>query len=212
MYYSEVGGGSDHHHHGQNQHHHFNVSPSSTVNLGSGHSGHSSTTSLATSASTSSLRRNLSPKSNMTASTTNLSSGGSLKKDQVANLNLLSTTNEAKGEKPEIRQQIPVKLSSKLSVSAGGGKERGTKKLSSVSTTSMRQVKISDPRGRPTVTAGSDQCFCTCRTSIPTFPSNKFQAKAMFATGETVALAEWIIDYTRYLIIYCIIQKHVTLL
>ena len=63
-----------------------------------------------------------------------------------------------------------------------------------------------DPRGRPTVTAGSDHCFCTCRPFVspsvrpyvrPHFSKqNKFQAKTMFATGETVGLAEWIIDDT----------------
>ena len=57
-----------------------------------------------------------------------------------------------------------------------------------------------DPGGRPTVTAGGDHCFCTCRPFVrpsihPHFSKqNKFQAKTMFATGETVGLAEWIID------------------
>ena len=40
-----------------------------------------------------------------------------------------------------------------------------------------------DPLGRPTVTAGSDHCFCTChpfvRPSFPTFQN--IQAKTMFA-------------------------------
>ena len=42
----------------------------------------------------------------------------------------------------------------------------------------------------------NDHCFCTCRPSVrPHFSKqNKFQAKTMFATGETVGLAEWIID------------------
>ena len=35
------------------------------------------------------------------------------------------------------------------------------------------QTTLVDPRGRPTVPAGSDHCFCTCcpyiRTSVPTF-------------------------------------------
>ena len=57
-----------------------------------------------------------------------------------------------------------------------------------------------DPRGQPTVMAGSDHCFCTCRPFVrryvcPHFSKqNKFQVKTMFATGETVSQAEWIID------------------
>lgn len=102
----------------------INVSPAGTVNLGKGN--------------LSSLRK---PSSNLTQSVSNASSSssssGTLKKDSVANLNLLSTTNEAKvGEKPEIRQQIPVKLreqSSKLSVSGGsGGKDKSSKKMSAI--------------------------------------------------------------------------------
>ena len=56
-----------------------------------------------------------------------------------------------------------------------------------------------DPLGQPTVTAGRDHCFCTCRTYVrPTFQNIAIQNKAntMFATGETVSLAEWIIDDT----------------
>ena len=35
------------------------------------------------------------------------------------------------------------------------------------------------------------------RPSVPTYQNkNKFQAKTLFATGETVGLAEWIIDGT----------------
>ena len=60
------------------------------------------------------------------------------------------------------------------------------------------QVRVFDPRGRPTVTAGSDHCFCTCRHFSK---QNKFKAKTMFATGETVGQAEWIIDDT-CLVIY----------
>ena len=41
---------------------------------------------------------------------------------------------------------------------------------------------------------------CVVRTSVTTFQNlakqNKFQAKTMFTTGETVGLAEWIIDDT----------------
>ena len=57
-----------------------------------------------------------------------------------------------------------------------------------------------DPRGRPTVTGGSDHCFCTCRPFVrpsvcpsvrPLFSKqSKYQAKTMFITGETVSLAE----------------------
>ena len=47
--------------------------------------------------------------------------GGSLKKESLANLHLLSATNESRVSQQEIKQQIPVKLSSKLSVSAASG-------------------------------------------------------------------------------------------
>ena len=56
--------------------------------------------------------------------------GGSLKKESLANLHLLSATNEGKLFQQEIKQQIPVKLSSKLSVSAstaGGSKVKKAK-------------------------------------------------------------------------------------
>ena len=61
-----------------------------------------------------------------------------------------------------------------------------------------------DPRGQPTITAGSDHCFHTycpsVRPSVSTFQNlakqNKLQAKTMFTTGEIVGLAEWIIDDT----------------
>ena len=57
---------------------------------------------------------------------------------------------------------------------------------------------VFDPRGRPTFTAIRDHCFCTCGPFVRPHYSkeNKFQAKHMFATGETVGLAEWIIDDT----------------
>ena len=57
-------------------------------------------------------------------------------------------------------------------------------------------VESIDPRGRPTVTAGSDNCFCTCRTSVHTHFSkqNKFQDRTMFATAVTMGMAKWIID------------------
>ena len=61
---------------------------------------------------------------------------------------------------------------------------------------------IFDPRGRPTITADSDQYFRTCcpsvRPSVPTFQNltkqNNFQARIVIAAGGTVGLAEWIID------------------
>ena len=56
-----------------------------------------------------------------------------------------------------------------------------------------------DPRGQPTVTAGSDHCFHTCCPSVrPHFSqsSKTKQQKTMFATGVTVGLDEWIIDDT----------------
>ena len=104
-----------------------NVSPTGTVNLSANSSTRKPSAVLQQAAS-------------MT-STASIASGGSLKKDSVANLNLLSTTNESKQgvEKPEIRQQIPMKLSTKLSVSSTSAlaglnkqdKDR-SKKLSSV--------------------------------------------------------------------------------
>ena len=64
------------------------------------------------------------------------------------------------------------------------------------------QESIFDPRGRPTVMAGSDHYFRTCclyvRPSVPTFQNlakqNKVQAKIVISTGGTVGLAEWIIS------------------
>ena len=56
-----------------------------------------------------------------------------------------------------------------------------------------------DPRGRPTVTAGSDNYFHVCR-SVPTFQNlakqNKFEVRIVIATVVTVGLAEWIIGST----------------
>ena len=64
----------------------------------------------------------------------------------------------------------------------------------------LHKQLCNDPLGRPTVTAGSDHCFCTCRPFVrpsvrPHFSKqNKFKAKTMFTTGETVGLAKWIIN------------------
>ena len=46
-------------------------------------------------------------------------------------------------------------------------------------------------------------CFCTCRPFVrPHFSKqNKFQAKTMFSTSETVGLAEWIIAENTFFII-----------
>ena len=61
---------------------------------------------------------------------------------------------------------------------------------------------IIDPFGQPTVTAGRDHCFCTCpfvRTYVRPHFSNlakQNKAKTMFATCETVSLAEWIFNDT----------------
>ena len=59
--------------------------------------------------------------------------------------------------------------------------------------------------------AGSDQFFAhVVRTSVPTFQNlrkqNKFQKKIMFATGETVSLAEWINDDS-YLFLFCLFSN-----
>ena len=56
-----------------------------------------------------------------------------------------------------------------------------------------------DPLGQHTVTAGKDNCFRTCCPSVrPHFSksSETKKVKTMFAAGETVGLAEWIIDDT----------------
>ena len=55
-----------------------------------------------------------------------------------------------------------------------------------------------DPLGRPTATAGRDHCFCTCRPFVrPSVrPHFSKQNKAITMFGETVDLAEWIIDDT----------------
>ena len=60
------------------------------------------------------------------------------------------------------------------------------------------KFKKIDPLGQPTVTAGRDNCFRTCRPSVPTFQnlSKLTKVQRMFATGKTVGLAEWIIDDT----------------
>ena len=51
-----------------------------------------------------------------------------------------------------------------------------------------------DPLGRPS--HGSDHCFRTSSVRPSPLSQNKFQVKTMFATYETVGLAEWIIDDT----------------
>ena len=65
----------------------------------------------------------------------------------------------------------------------------------------LNHEKLFDPRGRPTVTTGSDHCFRTwcplVRPSVrasPLFKTKQISSETMFATGETVGLAEWIID------------------
>ena len=104
-----------------------NVSPTGTVNL---------------SAPQTSLRKgSLVVQGSSSSQLQSLASGGSLKKDSMANLNLLSTTNEVKQgvEKPEIKQQIPMKLTTKLSSSSSSSSANlsakvgdKSKKLSSV--------------------------------------------------------------------------------
>ena len=68
-----------------------------------------------------------------------------------------------------------------------------------------------DPLGQPTVTAGSDHCFLTCCPSVRHHFSKSSKTKqSMFATGETVGLAEWIISYSAIDIVTCI-QSNITL-
>ena len=65
-----------------------------------------------------------------------------------------------------------------------------------------------DPLSQHSVTAGRDHCFLNChpsfRQSVPTFQNlvKQNKVKTMFATGETVGLAEWIIDDTWHLVSY----------
>ena len=57
-----------------------------------------------------------------------------------------------------------------------------------------------DPLGQPTITAGRDHC-----PSVPTFQNlpKQNKVKTMFAIGETLGLAEWIIDDTCLVVFYC---------
>ena len=81
-------------------------------------------------------------------------SGLSASGSSVSNLNLISTSNEAKvgHEKPEVRQQIPVKLSSKLSVSSHGG---STKDKSKKSVAGLGKVSLKGAKGA---------CIFACNT------------------------------------------------
>ena len=62
-------------------------------------------------------------------------------------------------------------------------------------------ARFVDPRGQPTVTAGSDHYLPTCclsvRPSVPTFQNlakqNNFQLRIMIASDGAVGAAEWII-------------------
>ena len=56
-----------------------------------------------------------------------------------------------------------------------------------------------DPRGRPTVTAGSDHCLCTCYPSVPTFQNHLAKQKQISSVNNVhywrvCGWAEWIID------------------
>ena len=68
-------------------------------------------------------------------------------------------------------------------------------------------TQLFDPRGRPTVSAGNDHCFCTCRPFARSSPL--FKSKRMFTTGETVGLAEWIIDDTCSLFFSKVDSSHI---
>ena len=74
------------------------------------------------------------------------------------------------------------------------------RKLYSCNEKSLKQG-IFDPLGRPQSWPVLIIVFAqVVRPSVPTFQNlakqNKIQAKTMFTTGETVGLAEWIIDNT----------------
>ena len=62
-----------------------------------------------------------------------------------------------------------------------------------------------DPRGQPTVTAGSDHCFRTCCPSDFSKSSKnktKFKWNNIYYWREIVGLAKWIIDDTCLVIFY----------
>ena len=60
------------------------------------------------------------------------------------------------------------------------------------------KIQYFDPLGRPTIPAGSDNYFCTCPSVRPHFANlaKQKQQKIIVTAGETVGLAEWIIDDT----------------
>ena len=62
-----------------------------------------------------------------------------------------------------------------------------------------RLLHLIDPFGQPTITASRDHCFCTHVRPSPLFKSNTTIQKN---NGETVGLAEWIIDDT--CLVFCI--------
>ena len=70
----------------------------------------------------------------------------------------------------------------------------------------MEADAVIDPLGRPTIKAGNDHYFHTCRPSVR--PSifencaNNFQMRMVIATGRNVCLTEGIIDKTCMFIIY----------
>ena len=67
--------------------------------------------------------------------------------------------------------------------------------VSTYSAIKVRYFSHIDPLGRPTVTAVSDHCFRMCCLHFSESTKTKqIQAKTMFANGETVGLAKWIID------------------
>ena len=61
---------------------------------------------------------------------------------------------------------------------------------------SYNDVLKIDPPGRPTVTAGRDHCFCTCRLSVATFQNLAKQSENNVCYWQDCGLAEWIIDDT----------------
>ena len=126
--------------------HHANHSASSSASNNANNTSATSTSSRVNSATSSSFRGG-SGSAGLTSENT-LSTGGSLKKDQLMSGVKLSAAGEGKAEKEAVKQQIPVKLSSKLSVSGGGSsgggsllKEKSSKKMSSVVSLGKVSVK-----------------------------------------------------------------------
>ena len=86
------------------------------------------------------------------------------------------------------------------------GKIRGNRKMLKAKINLL--IYLADPQSRPVVIIVFAHVV---RPSVPTFPNlakqNKFLAKTMFTTGETVGLAEWIIDDSYLVFVWWRLEK-----